>query len=380
MQQDHRDALIHPSEFIGLENTVHLAAGGEGPMLASSRDVVERFFSDKAKGEAGRHEEDATATRCRGKVARLFGVDAEDIGFVSNSSEGINILTYGLDWKPGENVVVCDVEFPTEVLPWTRLKDRGVEIRVVSHKEWYIDLDDILAAVDDRTRVVTISSVSYFTGQRIPIRELSDRLRGTGALLVVDATHAAGAVPVEASYADVVVASCYKWLLSTHGVAILYWNRKRLEGFKPPFLGWHSGTALPDWRNPTEVTLRPGAAMFEMGNVGFISVYLLENALDRILKIGIPKIEEHVLALSGRLWEGLHDLGFEMMTPRAPGERAGNVCFMAENIGEITESLAAQGILVWGGYGGVGRIRVSTHLYNSSEDVEKLLTELRKLR
>ncbi len=349
-------------------------------MLASSRDVVDRFFSDKSKGEAGRKEEDATATRCRGKVAELFGVDARDIGFVSNSSEAINILTHGLKWTAGDNVVVCDVEFPTEVLPWTRLKEQGVAIRVVPHKEWYIEPGDIRAAVDDRTRVVAISSVSYFTGQRISIRRLSELLEGTRALLVVDATHAAGAVPVEASYADVVVASCYKWLLSTHGVAVLYWNQKRLSGFEPPFLGWHSGTSLPDWRNPTEVTLRPGAAMFEMGNIGFVGVYLLENALDRILEIGIPKIEDHVLALSGRLWEGLHGLGFEMMTPRAASERAGNVCFMAENIGEITESLAARGILVWGGYGGVGRIRVSTHVYNSSDDVERLLEELRVLK
>ena len=374
-----KEALISSEEFIGLEDLVHLGVGGESPMLKSHRNAVEQFFSDKALGETGRKRLDETVSRCREKAARLLNVTAEDIAFLSTSSEGINILVYGLSWQPGDNVVICDVEFPSEILPWTRLQKQGVEIRIVRHKDWYVDLEDFKQAIDNRTKLVVVSDVSYFTGQRFPIKRLSEIVRRTDALLCVDATHAAGAVSVDAQYADVLVASCYKWLLATHGVALFYWNRDRLPDLQVPFLGWHSGVSIPDWCNPTEFTLREGADRFEAGNVSFISVYILNNALDHILRIGAPVIENHVLELSGRLREGLDRLDLELMTPEHPSERAGNICFMTSHIGEITEWLDRQKILVWGGYGGVGRVRISTHLFNSSHDVDRLLTALGNL-
>jgi len=370
------EALIAPTEFIGLDNLVHLGVGGESPMLKSHRNAVDRFFADKALGETGRQRLDETASRCKEKAARLLNVAADDIAFLSTSSEGINVLVYGLSWQPGDNVILCDVEFPSEILPWTRLRHQGVEIRIVRHKNWYVDLEDFRQAMDDRTRLVVVSEVSYFTGQRFLIKRLSEMVRSTNALLCVDATHAAGAVCVDAGYADVLVASCYKWMLATHGVALFYWNRNRAPDLQVPFLGWHSGVSIPDWHTPTEFTLRQGADRFEAGNLSFISIYILNNALEHILKLGASAIESHVLELSGRLWEGLKRLGMELMTPEKPEERAGNICFMASNIHEITERLQNQGILVWGSYAGVGRVRVSTHLFNSSHDVDRLLTAL----
>jgi cysteine desulfurase / selenocysteine lyase len=376
MPQTPKNALISPEEFIGLEDLVHLGVGGESPMLKSHRHAVEQFFSDKALGENGRNRLDATVNRCREKAAHLLNVSAQDIAFLSTSSEGINVLVYGLSWQPGDNVVICDVEFPSEILPWTRLQKQGVEIRIVRHKDWYVDVEDFGEAIDNRTKLVVVSDVSYFTGQRFPIKRLSEMVRKTDARLCVDATHAVGAVSVDAQYADVLVTSCYKWLLATHGVALFYWNRDRLPDLKVPFLGWHSGVSIPDWHNPTEFKLREGADRFEAGNVSFISIYILNNALDHILRIGVPAIENHVLELSGRLREGLARLDLELMTPEQPAERAGNVCFMTAHIGEITEWLDRQKILVWGGYGGVGRIRVSTHLFNSHNDVDRLLEAL----
>jgi len=371
--------LIPKSEFIGLEKLTHLSAGGESPTLKSHREAVERFFADKALGEVSRERMDETVRRCRQKVGVLLGVPPDEVAFISTSSEGINLLAHALKWRSGDNIVVCDVEFPSEVLPWTRLRDQGVEIRIVRNRNWFVSLSDIQQALDERTRVVAVSDVSYFTGQKLPVKELSELVRSHNAFLILDATHAAGAVPVQANYADILVTSCYKWLLGTHGVAIFYWNRKRLPDLEPPFLGWHSGQSIPDWHEPTEFALRPGADRFEAGNLGFISIYILDNALDHILRIGIAAIESHVLSLSGLAREGLHELGFEVMTPPNPYQRAGNICFMTPHISEIMAWLSDRRILVWGAYAGVGRVRVSTHLYNSAEDVERLLNALEDL-
>lgn len=365
--------LIAKDQFIGLENVIHLAAGGESPALKSHQQAVARFLADKGLGEVGRERLAAVYTRAKEKAGRLLGVPAGQIAFLPSASDGVNLLAHALDWRPGDNVVVADVEFPSDILPWLRLADRGVEVRLVRHRDWKIHLEDIAALIDERTRVVAASHVSYFTGQRLPLAELSALVRRSQALLLVDATHAAGVVPVDATYADVLVSSCYKWLLATHGLGLFYWNPERLPALQPPFLGWHSCRTIPQWDAPTAYELKPDGGRFEPANPSFISIYLLDNALDHILEIGVPAIAAHVLRLSSRVWEGLAAAGCEMMTPRAAAERAGNVCFMAEEIEAITAAFKKENILVWGSYAGVTRVRVSTHLYNSDAEIDRFL-------
>ena len=368
--------LIAKSEFIGLDDITHLAAGGESPMLKSHRRAIDQFMADKSLGEQARALQADMVELARGKCARLFSVNPEEITFLSNSSEGINNVAYGIDWQKGDNVVVADVEFPSGVLPWTRFEKLGVEVRIVRHKNWFIDLEDIAALIDARTRVVTISHVSMFTGQRIDLESLSRLVRSSNALLLLDATHAAGVVPVDASLADIMVSSCYKWLLGAHGAAVFYVNRERLPDFRPPFLGWNNSIEQGGWENPTEFALQPTAHKFQPGNAGFISVYILNNALDQVLKTGIDAIEQHALTLSGMVYAAVESLGFELMTPFEDSHRAGNICFMAENLEVIRQQLERQRILIWGAYAGFGRLRISTHLYNDSSDVERCIAAL----
>ena len=371
--------LIDQSEFIGTEGLTHLCTGGESPMLKTHGDAVHRFFEDKLLGEEGRRRLEVVSGECKEKVGRLFGVAADDIGFLTSTSEGINLLVYGLDWKPGDNVVVADVEFPSDVLPWTLLKKRGVELRIVENNNWRIDLDELDKAIDENTRVVNVSHVSYFTGQRLPLPELSDLVHRKNALLCLDVTHSAGAVPIEARYADFVVSSCYKWLMAVHGVGIFYWNRERVPELNPPFVGWHTPAFLPDWKEPSAYIPRADASRFTPGNETWIGVYILDNALDCLLGIGIDRIEDHVLRLSTRVWDGLTELGWEVITPRAPAERAGNVCFTAEDVNVVTQALEDQNVLIFGAYGGVGRARVSTHFYNTDSDVDRFLEVMRSI-
>ena len=373
--------LIAKDEFVGLGDVAHFVSGGESPSLVSHQDAVARFFADKALGEVSRARMEATYEACKEKAARLFAVSPDEISFLAHSSDGINMVAHGLNWEPGDNVVVADVEFPSDILPWLRLRDQGVEVRVVRHEQWQIGLDALAEQIDERTRLVAMSQVSYFTGQRHDMKALAEAVRAKNekTLLLVDATHAAGVVPVEAYHADVVVSSCYKWLLATHGVGIVYLNRERMAFLQPPFLGWHSCERTPDWEQPTMYRLKEDGGRFEPGNPTFIALYVLNNALERIQAIGIPKIAAHVADLSQQVWQGLADCGLEMMSPADPQQRAGNVCFMSDEIPRIVKAFEEENILVWGTYGGVNRVRISVHLYNTQGDVDRLLGALRKV-
>lgn len=370
--------LISQDKFTGLDHIIHLATGGESPSLKSHQDAAARFFADKGLGEKSRAKIEDTYRRTQAKVGQLFNVEADSIAFLDSATAGVNLLAYALKWQAGDNVVVADVEFPSDVLPWTKFTPQGVEVRLVRHENWHISLEAIAAQIDERTRVVVVSLVSYFTGQRQPLKELSELIRGRGAILLVDATHTAGVLPVDAHYADVLISSCYKWLLGVHGTAVFYWNRERLPDLEPPFVGWATPAQLPGWEDPTSYTLPPTADRFVPANPNFLGLYILENALDHLLAIGRDTIGEYVLELSGRMWQGVHAQGWEMMTPKSAEARAGNVCFLAPNVNELTAAMEEAGILIWGAYGGVKRVRISTHLFNTVEEVDKCLEILKR--
>jgi len=188
--------LINKSEFSGIDNVVHLSAGGETPLLRSHQDAFLRFMDHKSKGERARDLITETMLRTRQQCAELFHVSDNDLTFVPSASDGINIVARGLDWQPGDNVVIADVEFGAGAFPWTTLADQGVEIKIVRHRDWEISLQDIEAAIDARTRVVSISHVSMFSGQRLPLKPLSDLVHQHNAALVLDATHSAGVMDV----------------------------------------------------------------------------------------------------------------------------------------------------------------------------------------
>lgn len=229
------ESLLPKSSFTGLDGIAHLATGGESPMLCTHLDAVQQFMRDKSQGEPSRQLQEAVMEEARQRCATLFKVPARDLTFLSSATEGINVLCYGLKWEAGDNVVVADVEFPSGILPWTKLKRLGVDIRVVKHKQWVISEQDVLAQVDDRTKVVAMSQVSMFTGQHMDVAMLSKSIRDAGAIFLMDATHAAGVVPVDANHADIMVSSCYKWMLGTHGTAVFYYNRERMASLSPPF-------------------------------------------------------------------------------------------------------------------------------------------------
>jgi selenocysteine lyase/cysteine desulfurase len=367
------DPLIDPSEFVGLEGVAHLCAGGEAPFLGSHLDVLARFARDKSDGMAGRERLFATYASTKQRLAERVYRPPADIALLAHVSEGINLIAQSLDWRPGDNVVLADVEFPSLIYPWTRLAQRGVETRIVPTRAGLIDLNDMRTATDERTRLIAASQVSFLTGQRLDVTELGELARSVDARLLIDATHALGVVPVDAGACDFLVSSCYKWLLAAHGVGIFVWNRERFPDLEPASLGWHSVARFGEIENPTEVVLRPDADRLEIGNPSFPSVYILDNALERLTRVSAAAVESHVCALGGQVRDGLVERGFRVLTPVEPSGRAGNVCFASADSQNVVARLAQRHVLVWGGE---GRVRISVHLYNSSRDVDRLLDGL----
>ena len=365
--------LIDRREFVGLEDVAHLCTGGEAPWLRSHTAACERFGALKSGGMAGREEMFRIGERARARAARILGVAPGELAFLAHSSEGLNQAVRSVEWRAGDNVVFADLEYPSLVYPGAMLRERGVEPRVVRTRGHYLSIDDLAAHVDRRTRLVLVSLVSYLTGQRLDLARCADIAHGVGARLAVDATHAAGVVPVPGGVCDFVVSSCYKWLLATHGVGLFGYSARRVGDLVPATVGWHSVGHRGGTNDPLAMPWRPDASRLEAGNPSLLGLAVLDNALARLEGLAPEAVERHAVGLGGRLIEGLRSRGFTVLTPEAPAERAGNVCFLADDAAGLAGRLAEQRVLVWGGE---GRIRVSPHVHCDADDVERFFEAL----
>ena len=365
--------LIDKSEFVGLDGVAHLCTGGEAPWLKSHGRACERFGAQKSGGMAGREAMFAVGARARAAAARVLGVAPGQLAFLAHASEGLNQAVRSVEWRAGDNVVFGDLEYPSLIYPAALLRERGVEPRVLRSRNHYLSLDDLAAQVDQRTRLVLVSHVSYLTGQRLDLARCAEIARAAGARLAVDATHAAGVVPVPGELCDFVVSACYKWLLATHGVGLFAYNAERVGDLVPHTVGWHSVARRGGPADPLTMTWRDDASRFEAGNPSLLGLAVLDNALARLAVLDPSAVEAHSLRLGAELIDGLKTRGWCVVTPEAAEERAGNVCFLSDDSSGLANRLASRGVLVWGGE---GRIRVSPHVHNDADDVGRFFEAL----
>jgi selenocysteine lyase/cysteine desulfurase len=367
------ECLVPRTDFIGLDGLTHLYTAAEGPLPKVAAEAIVQYTQNKTEAEQGRRWHDEVIVSCRAATARLLGACAPDIAFLGSASEAISAVAGVLPFTPGDNVVVNDLEFMSVALPWMRLRSKGLEVRIVPHQDWTLPAESILAAVDERTALVALSHVSFVNGWRSDIACISAQLRGTRTKFLVDATQSAGIFPVDASLADFVISSTYKWLLGTHGLGILYVNPALDLPADPAAIGWYSiaDASAPD--RYERYTLKPGAGRFEAGYLNFPAIYALNASLGYLGRLDGADLAGHVHDLGDEIIDGLTDLGLTVTTPRDRDVRGASVTFLHQDATSIGEELASRDVHVWAGD---GRVRASPNIYTSSADIETYLGAL----
>src|SRR5439155_16374491 len=173
---------VPKSDFFNLDGVAHLAAGGQTPGLKSHVPALERFAVAKGTGLRGHVLNVETRLRTAQRLARLLGCQWDDLGFPSSVAQGVGMLVESLDWRPGDNVVMESWEFPSLLYPFVALRERGVEVRLLAPERWQAPLERVRAALDERTRVLALSHVSYLTGERHDLAAYAPGPRAGGAV------------------------------------------------------------------------------------------------------------------------------------------------------------------------------------------------------
>jgi cysteine desulfurase/selenocysteine lyase len=369
--------LIGRDRFLDLNHPAYLYTGAHAPALACVTEALAWGHRCQSRGPQGRLDLFDAEERARASVARLAGRPPADVGFVGDASTVWNQIANGLEWEPGDNVVLNEFEHPSVVYPFLRLKPRGLEVRVVApDADWAIEPEAIEAACDARTRAIAVSHVGYVTGFRHDTAALAGVADRVGAPLFLDVSHSFGVVPVDVSHCAVAVSASYKWLLGPYGVGIVVWNRDRLPGFQPGAVGWRSTTDIFTDDRFERVSISDDARRFQLGAPSLGGIAAVGAAVDELLTLPAAAVEAHALTLSGRAISALRELGVTVVTPDDPRRRAGNVAFLHPDGERVADELARRGVPVWGGD---GRVRASFHVMNDGGAGDTLASALREV-
>ena len=366
------------NQFPVTETYIYMNHAGVAPLSRWVREAMAGFIEDATLNGAVNAEDWAeTAEVCRGAAAQLINADPTEIAFMKNTTQGILIAANGIDWQEGDNVVTTAVEFPANVYPWWCLKERyGVQTRMVPERDGCIFIENIAAAINTRTRALTISHVEFASGFRNDIQALGELCREHNIWFIVDAIQSLGAIEVDVKSCnvDILAADGHKWLLAPEGAAIFYCADEKREQLINTNIGWASVVNPRDFLD-YDLTQKPDATRFEEGSYNSVGLYGLNAAIDLLLDIGIPTIETHILELTAGLIAGLEAKGYRVITPEKDLERAGIVIFESaqHTPAEIYEMLHAENIITAERGSGV---RVSPHFYNTTSEVERLLQVL----
>jgi selenocysteine lyase/cysteine desulfurase len=368
------------AQFPIKRSRIYLDTASIGPLSEGVTAAVGRMMSD-ARDNGGvnypvwRNEVERGV---RSAVAALVGAEPRDLAFVKNTTEGLLIVANGIDWREGDNVIVPDIEYPSNVYCWLHLARHGVAVKWFPARIGRLPSEDLERLIDRRTRLVTLSGVQFSNGYRHDLTKAASICRQRGVLLNVDAAQWIGALALDATKEGVDFFSTggHKWLHGPIGTGFFYCARDRLESLVPSNIGYHSVDKDDDHLD-YELKFRDDAGRFEEALINIPGLVGLGAAVELLLAIGPRRIEERILALTGMLIEGLQARGYLVVSPLGEGERSGIVSFRHARIGveDIVTRLHEAGVEV---AGRVGAVRASPSFFNDHGEIDAMLEALPK--
>lgn len=310
-------------------------------------------------------------TGVREKFARMIDADVGEIGLLSTTSEGENIVTAALDLRAGDNIVIDNLHYDTTFVLYNHLaKTRGIELRIVESVDGEAPLDAFAKHMDERTRLISVSWVSHQNGFRHDLKALAKLAHSNDAYLYVDAVQGVGALQLDIHDTDVdfLAAGTYKWLFAGFGVAPFYVRSDLLDEISVDRIGWRNVARSPA---PYEYELHEDARKFGYATPAFAAIYQLSAALDYVLDVGVATIENYAVPMAGKLNRSLREQGFTVLTPAR--NKSPTLAF-AHGIEPARAKQSLDDARIQFSFRGEdSQIRVGVALFNNDDDIDRFL-------
>ena len=373
-------SIVSEKDFPTANKFVSLNAANVALMYHGAHQAIIEWQDDVALNGSNNFDDNSEETVFRELhqvASRLINAVPEDIAAGSSATELLCSLAWAISPSKDQNVVSTEIVFPSTVYPWQRVaSSTGCEIRLAKEKDNFIHINEIITLIDQHTAVVCISHVEYGNGQTFDLHLLAEAAHEHGALLVVDATQSAGAIPidVQACPVDALISGAYKWLCGPFGAAFMYLAPHLQTKLEPGLVGFRSHKNMWDL-DASRIDYPQTAQKFEFSTMAFGCAVGLTRAINFLNDVGVENIFQYNRQLADRLIEGLQTRGAVITSPLEDKSRSSIVRAHFENIGsnKIIQSLKRAGVFV---SRRGDSIRFSPHLYNSMSDIDKALAEI----
>jgi len=353
---------------------VYFNHAATGMLPTCSADAMNHYIQQlKLHGEPPIDDLLYRSETFKSQAAQLLNVASRDIAFIKNTTDGLEIALFSIDWKPGDNMVVQEDAFPASLYLAAYCFPTVEKRYVPLHQpgDFYRRLEQ---AIDVRTRAVVVDYVHFISGHRLDLKRLGEIVRRGNSLLIVDGIQALGAMSVDLEQApvDFFVAGGMKWLQGPSGSGVLYIRPELMEELTPFRIGWFSAE-YEDFSSLYPVRpLKKDAGRFQPANENYIGLVGLTESLRMLNDIGAARIESIILELSHALMEKLKDLGCILFTPREQSRRAGIVSFKMPGVESqrLYEALTQRQIVC---SLREGWVRIAIHFYNTNQEIDSVV-------
>ena len=381
IEQIQADEALRLSEFPVARETAYLAHAAVCPLPACARDAV----SDYAAACTGGDQEDFVPANLlrdtRQLAANLLGAELREIALVGPTSLGLSFIAQGIDWQPGDNIIVHGDDYPSNVYPWMALAEKGVELkRLEPGAPGRIEPKDVFALIDPRTRMAALASCHYVSGYRIDIGAIGRELRSRGILFCVDGIQTVGAFPTPVEHVDFLAADAHKWMLGPCSAGILYVKREMQDRLKPVVQGWHN-LSCPDFIAQETLDYKPDARRYEAGTANLLGIVGHQASLQLLDALDLDKIAADLLAKRRFLLPELLAKGYDVLHADVPEANASGIVAFSkpdEDMAALQARLGQAGVTVSLRVmrDGSKLIRLSPHFYNTPAELYRLLEAL----
>jgi kynureninase len=368
-------------EFPILAHTTYLNSCSQGALSHRVRAAYAEYLDGwDAHGAEWEHWVER-AEAAREAFARLLGAEAREVAVTTSVSQGVNgiVSALPLERNGRTRIVISEYEFPTVGQIAHAQELRGAEVvHVTPGPDGVIPVERFAEAIDERTALVCCATISYRTGHRLDVREIARIAHERGALVLADSYQAVGAIElaVDELGVDFVTGGTVKYLLGSAGLGFLYVRQELLERLLPTQTGWFADEDIFQM-DISDYSPAADARRFDAGTPPVPNIYGGLAGMSIVEEVGVAAIEGHVRTLNTRLIEGLAELGADVVTPADPAHRGPLVCVRSTDVGALVSELASDRIVV---STRDDSVRIAAHLYNTDEDVERILAALRSRR
>ncbi len=372
------------ADFPSVARETYLNSASMHPVGTFAADAVKQLVDFRLYGPGEGRSDFGAAKQdeLKKKFGALINASASEIAYTANTTDGENIVFMGLfsggSGRAGGNIVIDELHFTSSLYMYKELEKKGIELRIVKHKHWAIDPEDMAKAIDKNTRLVSMALVSNVNGFMHDAKAVSTIAHARGALVFADIIQAVGAVPLDmkALGIDFASAGTYKWLMGERGLGFLY-VRAELQGTVLPTTRYGHRQVSDFNRAQLSWEPLPGAARYETGGIPVMLAAMVNAGIDYVNKLGLPNIRAHAKQLTDRLQKELPPLGYKALTPM--GTETPTVAFELKDAAAATKLLQA-GHLVGTVIANENRLRLAVSVFNTHEDIDRTVAVLGGMR